>query len=123
MTPQVRLGMGACAGAACRCVHFLPVLQEPPSGQLQTDAWPIPISLRCRSTCCNHEEHGRPVGCLHSRGSSLRENLVRRISVRKMSHMSIQPQLILTDNTGNKPRVSICVSLSNRSFDTKSDQR
>ena len=29
---QVRSGMGACAGAARRCVHFPPVLQRPPSG-------------------------------------------------------------------------------------------
>ena len=29
---QVTSGMGTCAGAACRCVHFPPVLQEPPSG-------------------------------------------------------------------------------------------
>ena len=30
--PQVRSGMGACAGAARRCVHFPPVPQGPPSG-------------------------------------------------------------------------------------------
>ena len=35
----------------------------------QADAWPIPISLSCRSTCCNHEARGRPIGLLHSRGS------------------------------------------------------
>ena len=35
----------------------------------QADAWPIPISLRCQSTCYNHEAHGQPVGLLHSRGS------------------------------------------------------
>ena len=35
----------------------------------QADAWPIPISLRCRPTCCNHEARGRPIGLLHSRGS------------------------------------------------------
>ena len=35
----------------------------------QADAWPIPISLRCRSTCCNHEVRGRPIGLLHSRDS------------------------------------------------------
>ena len=29
---QVRSGMGACAGAAHRCVHVPPVLQGPPSG-------------------------------------------------------------------------------------------
>ena len=35
----------------------------------QTDAWPIPISLRYRSSCCNHGAHCWPVGLLHSRGS------------------------------------------------------
>jgi len=35
----------------------------------QADAWPIPISLRCWSTCCNHETRGRPIGLLHSGGS------------------------------------------------------
>ena len=29
----------------------------------------IPISLRCRSTCCNHKACGRPIGLLHSRDS------------------------------------------------------
>ena len=29
---QVRWGMGACAGSACHCVHFPPVLQGPLSG-------------------------------------------------------------------------------------------
>ena len=35
----------------------------------QADAWPIPISLRCRSTSCNHEARGRLIGLLHSRDS------------------------------------------------------
>ena len=35
----------------------------------QADAWPIPISLRCRSTCCNHEARGQHIGLLHSRDS------------------------------------------------------
>ena len=35
----------------------------------QADARPIPISLGCWSTCCNHEEHGQPIGLLHSRDS------------------------------------------------------
>ena len=35
----------------------------------QADDWPIPISLRCRSTCCNHEARGRPIGLLHSQDS------------------------------------------------------
>ena len=30
------------------------------------DAWPIPISFRCGSTCCNHEARGRPICLLHS---------------------------------------------------------
>ena len=32
----------------------------------QADARPIPIPLRCRSTCCNHEARGQPIGLLHS---------------------------------------------------------
>ena len=72
----------------------------------QADARPIPISLRCRSTCCNHEARGLPIGVLHSR-DSLAENLVSRISVRKTSHMSIQPQLALTDYAGNKSHPSL----------------
>ena len=35
----------------------------------QADAWPSPISVRCRSTCCNHEARGRPIGLLLSRDS------------------------------------------------------
>ena len=35
----------------------------------QADAWPNPISLRYRSTCCNHEARGRPIGLLHPRDS------------------------------------------------------
>ena len=34
----------------------------------QADVWPIPISLRCQSTCCNHEARGQHSGLLHSRG-------------------------------------------------------
>ena len=40
----------------------------------QADAWPIPISLRCRSTCCNHEAHGRPIGSSTHETPSLRES-------------------------------------------------
>ena len=29
---EIRSGMGACAGAARRCVHFPPVIQGPPNG-------------------------------------------------------------------------------------------
>ena len=36
-----------------------------------------------------------------------RENLVSRISVRKTSHKSIQPQLMLTDYAGNKSHLSL----------------
>ena len=31
MGSEVRSAMGACTGVACRCVHFLPILQGPPS--------------------------------------------------------------------------------------------
>ena len=48
------------------------------------------------------------------------ERMVSRISIRKMSHMSIQPQLMLKDNAGKQISFQ---SLSNRSLDTKSDQR
>ena len=47
--------------------------------------------------------------------------LVSRIGVRKTSHMSIQPELMLTDYASNKSH--LCLSLSNRSLDAKSDQR
>ena len=46
--------------------------------------------------------------------------MVSRISVRKMSDMSIQLQLMLTDYAGNKSHFE---SLSNRSLDKKFDQR
>ena len=32
----------------------------------QVDAWPIPISLRCWSTCCNQESYVQSIGLLHS---------------------------------------------------------
>ena len=37
---QIRTGVGACARAARRCVHFPPVLQGPPSGIPQADDQP-----------------------------------------------------------------------------------
>ena len=56
------------AGAACRCIHF-PYSRGLRLDIPQADSWPITISLRCRSTCCNHEARGRPIGLLHSRDS------------------------------------------------------
>ena len=40
----------------------------------QADARPIPISLRCRSTCCNHEARGQPIGLSTHETPSLRES-------------------------------------------------
>ena len=111
--------MGACTGAARRCVHFPPVLQGLHRAIPQADAWPIPHLLET------------PINLLQPRGKwsahwppplttlLAERNLVNRISIRKTSHMSIQPQLTLMDYAGNKPHLS----LSNRLLDTKSDQR
>ena len=46
----------------------------------QADAWPISITLRCSSTCCNHKARGRPIGFLHSR-DSLTERIWRAGSI------------------------------------------
>ena len=48
-----------------RCLHLAISL---------ADAWPIPISLKCQSTCCNHKAHGQAIGLLYPHGS-----LVERI--------------------------------------------
>ena len=66
---QVRSGMGACGGTAHHCVNFLPASSSLRLAIPQADAWPIPISLRCRSTCCNHEARCQPIGLLYSRDS------------------------------------------------------
>ena len=40
----------------------------------KADAWPITISLRCLSTCCNNEAHGWPVASSTHEAPSLRES-------------------------------------------------
>ena len=96
-------GLGACAGAARCCIHFPPALQEPPSGHPPGRCLAHPHLLEMP---INHETQRRPIG-LHSQ-NSLTKRLVSRISVRKSSHMSIQPQLMLTDYRGNKSH--LCLS-------------
>ena len=36
----------------------------------QEDDWPITISLRYSTTCCNHEARGQTIGLLQSQGSN-----------------------------------------------------
>ena len=48
----------------------------------------------------------RPIGLLHSQ-----ENLMSNISIRKMSHISIQPQVTLTDYAGTKSYLSLSQQL------------
>ena len=99
--------MGAYAGAARCCIHFPPVLQGPLSGHPP-------------SRCLVHPHHREMLINLlqpsmrHLVGpldSSTHEtpslNLVSRISVRKTSHMSIQPQVTLTDYASNKSHLSL----------------
>ena len=117
---QDRSGMGACTRAVFCNVHFPLVSRGLHLTIPQADAWPIPISLRCSSTCCNHESSGQPVALLHSRGS-----LAKRIwwagsasgkrATCPYSH-SWHSRTIQVTNL-------ICVSLINCSLDTRSDQQ
>ena len=104
---QVRSDMGECAGAARRCVHFPTVFQGPPSSH-PPDLWLAHLHLlemliNLMQPRCTWMAHWPPpltrLPCW--------ESLVSRISVRKTSHMSIKPQLTLTDYAGNKSHLSL----------------
>ena len=69
MSGHVKSGMEACARAVRRCIHFPLVLKGSPSSHPTGRCLAIPISLRCWSTCCNHEARSRPNSRLHSRDS------------------------------------------------------
>ena len=106
MTCQVRSGMGACARTACRCIHFPPVLQGPPSGhppgRCQAHPHLLEMLINLLQPRGMWSVHFPPLTKLPRC-----ENLVSRISLRKMSHMSIQPQLTLTDYAGDKSHLSL----------------
>ena len=86
----------------------------------QADARSIPISLRCWLTCCNHEARGWPIGLLHSR-DSLAERIwcAGSASGKRATCPYSRNWRSRTMQVTNLIRVF----LSNRSLDTKSDQR
>ena len=104
---QVSSGMGACAGAARCCVHFPPVLQGPlsdhPPGRCLAHPHLLEMPINLLQPQGTWSAHWPPPLTRLPHW----ENLVSRISVRKTSHMSIQPQLKLTDYAGNKSHFNL----------------
>jgi len=117
---QVRLGMGACAGATRHCVHFPPVFQGPPSGHPpgRSRAHPhlLEMLINLLQPWGTWSAHWPPPLTRLPRS----DNLMSRISIRKWvtcpySRSCCSRTMQVTN--------LIWVSLSNRSLDTKSDQR
>ena len=86
------------------------------AGTPGASVWPSPRQMPGPSPSPSPWDAGQPaattrlvVGSLASSTHEAHrwENLVSRICVRKTSHMSIQPQLILTDYAGNKSHFSL----------------
>ena len=104
---QVRWGSMLCPRAALHCVHFPMVLPGLPSGhpprQMPGPSHLLEKMISMMQPWCTSSAHWPPPLMRFSHF----ENLVKRISIRKMSQMSIQRQLTLTDDTGNKSRLSL----------------
>ena len=95
-------------------MHQSSVSLRPLSASIQ-----VPPSGHPTGRCLAHPHLEMPINLLQPRGTwsahwpppltrlPRGENLVSRISVRKTSHMFIQTQLTLTDDTGNKAHLSL----------------